>query len=178
MPRFSYWTILLGELPTSFRAKDRNDLVPTLKQLQRVHPEARLKWFENGRLWVSAEEARFERERTRAIARPRADRRPPDRATEPRRDDARSRSPRWSKESRRPQDHTPRTPRAPRAPERAEGERKGIGPRPEKPTGGWKSAWRPGGEHRDPNARVKVPRDVRRARYRQRNRNDKPRSES
>ena len=33
-PRFSYWTILAGGLPTSFRAAERDDLLPTLRRLQ------------------------------------------------------------------------------------------------------------------------------------------------
>ena len=40
MARLAYWTILIGTEPTSFRAKEPADLVPTLKQLQRQHPEA------------------------------------------------------------------------------------------------------------------------------------------
>jgi hypothetical protein len=58
MPRFIYWTIVLGDGPTAFRARERSDLVPTLTQLRRHHPEAVLKWFERGRLWSSPEEAR------------------------------------------------------------------------------------------------------------------------
>src|SRR5215510_7485066 len=56
-PRYSYWTILAGGLPTSFRAADRDDLLPTLRRLQERHPDAELKWFQRGRLWASPEEA-------------------------------------------------------------------------------------------------------------------------
>jgi hypothetical protein len=56
-PRFTYWTILLGGSPTSFRAKRPDELATTLKQLQRRHPDATLKWFARGKLWASPEEA-------------------------------------------------------------------------------------------------------------------------
>jgi len=58
MPRFTYWTIILQGGPTSFRARDRETLLPTLKQLQSRDPDARLMWFANGRLWASPEQAR------------------------------------------------------------------------------------------------------------------------
>ena len=74
MPRFIYWTILIGTEPTAFRARDRIDLVPTLKQLQRRHPQATLMWFERGKLWQSPQEARAalvaERQARRAPSRP------------------------------------------------------------------------------------------------------------
>jgi len=56
-PRFSYWTILAGGLPTSFRAAERDDLLPTLRRLQERHPDAAMKWFQRGKLWASPEEA-------------------------------------------------------------------------------------------------------------------------
>lgn len=95
-PRFTYWTILLGEAPTAFRAAQRDELLPMLKQLQRQNPDATIKWFQRGRLWDSPEEA--------------------DRERDLRRDQARERD----------------------------------------------QKWRPGGDHRDPRERYKVPRDVRR----------------
>lgn len=58
MSRVRFWTILIGSEPTSFRANDQDTLLPTLKQLQRVHPQAALRWFEGGRLWSSPDEAR------------------------------------------------------------------------------------------------------------------------
>jgi hypothetical protein len=102
MSRVRFWTILIGDEPTSFRATVETTLVPTLKQLQRAHPQAVLRWFEAGRLWSSPDEAR---RALRAASRP-AERRSDD--------------------------------------------------------------WRPGGEHRDPRARYKVPRDVKRRRFAQR----------
>jgi len=52
-----YWIILDGATPTSFRARQREILLPTLRQLQRTQPAVSLKWFDRGRLWASPEEA-------------------------------------------------------------------------------------------------------------------------
>jgi hypothetical protein len=52
------WVILVGSVPTSFRAKEREDLVPTFKQLQRTQPEVTLRWFERGRVWENPDAAR------------------------------------------------------------------------------------------------------------------------
>src|SRR5262245_9516110 len=57
MSRTRFWTILLGTEPTSFRARDRETLVPTLKQLQRRNPEATIKWFERDQLFDSPQQA-------------------------------------------------------------------------------------------------------------------------
>ena len=57
-PRFTYWTIILDGGPTAFRAADREELLPTLKQLQSRHPDAVLRWFARGKLWNSPEEMR------------------------------------------------------------------------------------------------------------------------
>lgn len=57
MPRHGHWVIMVGATPTAFRAKHREVLVPTLKQLSRTQPDASLKWFERGRLWESPAEA-------------------------------------------------------------------------------------------------------------------------
>jgi hypothetical protein len=70
MSRTRFWTILLGSEPTAFRAREQAALVPTLKQLQRRHPEAVLRWFERGRLFGSPEEAREAFRREQAEARP------------------------------------------------------------------------------------------------------------
>ncbi len=59
-PRYTYWTIILDGLPTAFRARRREELLPTLRQLQARHPDAALKWFARGRVWDSPEEARAE----------------------------------------------------------------------------------------------------------------------
>ena len=65
-PRFAYWTIIAGGLPTAFRAADRDDLLPTFRRIQEKHPDAEMKWFARGRLWSSPDEARAQAERARA----------------------------------------------------------------------------------------------------------------
>jgi len=65
-PRYSYWTILAGGLPTSFRATDREDLLPTLRRLQQRHPDAEMKWFQRGKLWESPQAALDAFEKTSA----------------------------------------------------------------------------------------------------------------
>ena len=57
-PRFAYWTILAGGLPTSFRAADKAELMPTFRRLKEKHPDAEMKYFARGKLWESADEAR------------------------------------------------------------------------------------------------------------------------
>src|SRR5262249_27095042 len=56
-PRFTYWTIIFGGQPTSFRSATRDELVPTFKQIPARHPHAQLRYFAPGRLWYSEEEA-------------------------------------------------------------------------------------------------------------------------
>jgi 23S rRNA pseudouridine2605 synthase len=127
-PRFAYWTILAGGLPTAFRAAEREDLMPTFQRLREKHPDAEMKWFARGKLWSSPEEATSSRSTDRGIGgapgyrggsgfRPRdAERRPPAAAG--------------------PRDEPPKK-------------------RDEKrPSGAGQDArgrdWRPGGAHRDP----------------------------
>jgi hypothetical protein len=52
-PRFAYWTILIDNAPTAFRARDPNELLPTLTQLKRTNPDVVMKWFARGQLWES-----------------------------------------------------------------------------------------------------------------------------
>jgi hypothetical protein len=54
---FRCWVIVAGSEPTAFRSRQAEDLVPTLKQLQRTQPDVAMKWFERGQLWSSPEEA-------------------------------------------------------------------------------------------------------------------------
>ncbi len=61
-PRFAYWTILAGGLPTAFRATEREELLPTFQRLRERHPDAELKYFARGRLWNSREESQLARE--------------------------------------------------------------------------------------------------------------------
>jgi len=70
-PRFAYWTILVGGLPTAFRATERDELLPTFKRLQEKHPDAVMQWFSRGRLWESPEAAREALIRDREGDRPR-----------------------------------------------------------------------------------------------------------
>jgi hypothetical protein len=66
-PRYSYWTILAGGLPTAFRAADRADLLPTFNRIREKHPDAEMKWFARGRLWASPEDAQADLQRARII---------------------------------------------------------------------------------------------------------------
>ena len=97
-----YWVIVSGAQPTAFRSRRSEDLLPTLRQLQRTQPDVTMKWFERGRLWDSPLAAREAQERRRDSS-------------------------------------------------------KGRG-----------RDWRPGGQHADPRAKYDVPRDVRRARFKER----------
>jgi len=58
-PRYAYWTILIDHRPTAFRARDRDELLPTLRQLQRTNTDVLLKWFARGRLWDTPEQAQW-----------------------------------------------------------------------------------------------------------------------
>ena len=54
-PRYAYWTILIDNGPTAFRAREQQELLPTLRQLSRTNKDVVLKWFARGRLWESRE---------------------------------------------------------------------------------------------------------------------------
>jgi hypothetical protein len=56
-PRFAYWTILIDSKPTAFRARDRDELVPTFHQLKRANTNIEIKWFARGRVWDSPGDA-------------------------------------------------------------------------------------------------------------------------
>jgi hypothetical protein len=71
-----YWVIFAGAVPTSFRARTRDVLLPTLHQLQRTQPDVTLKWFERGRVWSSPLEAK--EAALAARSRPRQPKRPRD----------------------------------------------------------------------------------------------------
>ena len=58
-PRYAYWTILIDDKPTAFRARDQEELLPTLRQLQRKSPTAVMRWFARGRLWDNPEQAQW-----------------------------------------------------------------------------------------------------------------------
>ncbi len=57
-PRHAYWTIIVDEQPTSFRAHEVEELLPTFNRLREKHPSAQLRWFERGQLWESRDAAR------------------------------------------------------------------------------------------------------------------------
>ena len=56
-PRYAYWTILIDQKPTAFRAREREELLPTFHQLRRKNTDVVMKWFARGRLWESPEVA-------------------------------------------------------------------------------------------------------------------------
>src|SRR5213592_2118372 len=55
-PRFAYWTILIDGQPTAFRARDQQELLPTLNQLKRTNKDVLLRWFARGQLWESQQQ--------------------------------------------------------------------------------------------------------------------------
>ena len=57
-PRFAYWTILIDDKPTAFRARDQQELMPTFAQLKRTNERVEVKWFAQGRLWDSPDAQR------------------------------------------------------------------------------------------------------------------------
>jgi 23S rRNA pseudouridine2605 synthase len=64
-PRYAYWTIFIDGQPTAFRAREREELQPTLVQLQRKNTDVTMRWFARGKLWDSreAEQADFNQQR-------------------------------------------------------------------------------------------------------------------
>ncbi len=57
-PRFAYWTIIVDDQATAFRAAELEELRPTFNRIREKHPAAVLMWFQNGKLWRSRTEAR------------------------------------------------------------------------------------------------------------------------
>jgi hypothetical protein len=57
-PRYAYWTIIAGGLPTAFRTAVREELLPTFQRIKEKHPDAEMKYFARGKLWESPEAAR------------------------------------------------------------------------------------------------------------------------
>ena len=64
-PRYAYWTIIAGGLPTAFRASQREELLPTFHRIREKHPDAQMKWFARGKLWESPEAARVRHDDSR-----------------------------------------------------------------------------------------------------------------
>ena len=48
-PRYAYWTIIAGGLPTAFRASEREELLPTFQRIKEKHHDAEMKWFARGK---------------------------------------------------------------------------------------------------------------------------------
>jgi len=65
-PRYAYWTILIDDQPTAFRAREREELLPTYNQLARKNDVIAMRWFARGKLWDSPEAERAAQERPRA----------------------------------------------------------------------------------------------------------------
>jgi hypothetical protein len=57
-PRYAYWTILIDNTPTAFRAREQEELLPTIAQLRRTNANVVMKWFARGRIWDSPEAER------------------------------------------------------------------------------------------------------------------------
>ena len=154
-PRYAYWTILIDDKPTAFRAREQAELLPTLQQLKRTNPNALMKWFARGKLWDTPEQAQWaSRNLPKQSERRGRDWRPggthrderarfqkrPDRPAE----DARSPSP--PKFEKRPFAERP-TDRHRRPDERPRWSGKPTGGKPTgwKPTGGKPTGWKPTG---------------------------------
>ena len=58
LPPSARWTILIDKTPTAFRAREKEELLPTFQQLRRTNKDVVMKWFARGRLWESREEER------------------------------------------------------------------------------------------------------------------------
>ena len=65
-PRYAYWTILIDNKPTAFRAREKEELLPTFYQLGRTNKDVVMKWFARGRLWESREQERDSWQRRKA----------------------------------------------------------------------------------------------------------------
>ena len=57
-PRYAYWTIIVDDQPTAFRAGALDDIMPTFNRLKDKQPTAKLMWFQSGKLWPSRIDAR------------------------------------------------------------------------------------------------------------------------
>jgi hypothetical protein len=58
-PRYAYWTILIDGKATAFRAREREELLPTFNQLARRNADIVMRYFASGRLWDNPEQARW-----------------------------------------------------------------------------------------------------------------------
>ena len=58
-PRYAYWTILIDGKATAFRAREREELLPTFNQLARKNTDIVMRYFARGRLWDNPEQAQW-----------------------------------------------------------------------------------------------------------------------
>jgi hypothetical protein len=58
-PRYAYWTILIDGKATAFRAREREELLPTFNQLARKSSDIVMRYFARGRLWDNPEQAQW-----------------------------------------------------------------------------------------------------------------------
>ena len=189
-PRHAYWTILVDEQPTAFRAALLEDLQPTFKRLKEKHPSARVVWFQNGKVWNSRLDAQ-EAMRARGEMGRRGDVRQSfrDRPREPRPEQADRRDasgklewkPKGAPREGGKLEWKPKG--APREGGKLEWKRKGAPREGEKlewkPKGAPRRArasqpgerrdrtWRPGGEHRDPRQKYKDAKKAKWSRFKQ-----------
>jgi hypothetical protein len=68
-PRYAYWTILIDGKATAFRARDREELLPTFNQLARKNADIVMRYFARGRLWDNPEQAQWASRNQLAAAR-------------------------------------------------------------------------------------------------------------
>ena len=170
-PRFAYWTIILDGTPTSFRTKEREEILPLFNQLKAKNPTALLKWFSGGTLWDSPEQAREERERVKV----RAFREERAKEAKAEREGAEDPLAEFRRQHGRPADGSddPSRNAGPSFPQRDDAR-----PRMERPWSPGSSDpgnprrgkdWRPGGDHRDPADKYRLPPGEARKRWKERN---------
>lgn len=112
-PRFAYWTILIDGQPTAFRARDAQELQPTLAQLRRTNKDVVLRWFARGRLWESPQAERDAGRKPKPVEKRGAGWRPGGQHKDPRavwqdRKKQRNQERRAEKHERRERGHAPR----------------------------------------------------------------------
>jgi len=195
-PRFAYWTIILDGAPTSFRTRERDEILPLFNQLKAKNAGAELKWFSGGKLWESPDQAKEARqlERVRVF---RDERKKQEReARGPGREPGTEGSPEddplaeFRRQHGRPADGSDQ--KAP-AQERSVGSPRPWSPGPSERRAGppreWShgsedsgspkadrrgKGWRPGGEHKDPRDKYKLPPGQARKRWKERNLGPRP----
>ena len=131
-PRYAFWTILIDGKPTAFRAREKEELLPTFQQLKRTNKDVVFKWFARGRLWETPEESqaalrapRVEPEKRGGAWRPGGAHADP-RARFKKKSGARS-------HDTRPREDAPRSPSGPRPPSRPWRDKPAGPPRGDRP---------------------------------------------